>query len=319
MRAEPSGNQIVADKSRLNSITAPTQQFKIAVGIATSGRKEILCRTIDLIAHQTRLPNNLIICPAQPDDLDPAWIERFPFSAVVRMGGRGLTKQRNEILSAVGNADVIVFFDDDFFPQSDYLAEVEKIFTQNPDVIAATGRPIQDGANGPGLSVDDALGIISAACQKPSNPTIVPTYGTYGCNMAFRMNPIHQHGVQFDENLPLYGWQEDIDFARQLSPFGQIMQSNVLRGVHLGAKGGRTSGVRFGYSQIANPVYLIRKGTVSTTFAGSLIWRNLIANLSKSVWPEPWVDRRGRLKGNFLALIDLALGRVSPQRILQLD
>jgi hypothetical protein len=319
MRAEASRNQVGVNENHLNSITVPTQQLYIAVGIATSGRREILCRTIDLIAHQTRLPNMLVVCPAASGDMDPAWIERFPFSAVVRMGRRGLTTQRNEILSAAGNADVIVFFDDDFFPQPDYLAEVEKIFTQNADVVAATGRPIQDGANGPGLTAEDALGMISAADQKPSNRTIAPTYGAYGCNMAFRMSPIHQHGVLFDENLPLYGWQEDIDFSRQLSPFGQIIESNVLRGVHLGAKGGRTSGVRFGYSQIANPVYLIRKGTISTTFARSLIWRNVIANLARSIWSEPWIDRRGRLKGNFLALIDLALGRVSPQRILHLD
>jgi hypothetical protein len=236
------------------------------------------------------------------------------------MGRRGSTTQRNEILSAAGNADVIVFFDDDFFPQSDYLREVETIFTQNPDVVAATGRPMRDGANGPGLNAEDALRIVSAAAAPELlSQTMTPTYGAYGCNMAFRMSPIRQHGVRFDENLPLYGWQEDIDFSRQLSPFGRIMDSNVLRGVHLGTKGGRTSGVRFGYSQIANPVYLIRKGTMSATFARSLIWRNLIANLAKSVWPEPWIDRKGRLYGNFLALIDLVLRRISPQRILHLD
>jgi hypothetical protein len=93
----------------------------------------------------------------------------------------------------------------------------------------------------------------------------------------------------------------------------------VLRGVHLGAKGGRTSGVRFGYSQIANPVYLVRKGTVSGRFAWSLMGRNLVANLAKSLWPEPWIDRKGRLKGNILGLIDWALGRISPMRILQLE
>ena len=38
-------------------------------------------------------------------------------------------------------------------------------------------------------------------------------------------------------------------------------RANVLRGVHLGNKRGRVSGLRFGYSQIANPIYLLQKGT----------------------------------------------------------
>jgi hypothetical protein len=137
--------------------------------------------------------------------------------------------------------------------------------------------------------------------------------------MAFRLKPIVGHNVVFDENLPLYGWQEDIDFSRRVRPYGRIVRSQTLRGVHLGIKLGRTSGVRFGYSQIANPVYLIRKGSMSWRHAAKLIWRNLAANLLRSVYPEPWIDRKGRLKGNCLAIVDIAIGRISPGRILQLD
>ncbi len=92
-----------------------------------------------------------------------------------------------------------------------------------------------------------------------------------------------------------------------------------MRGVHLGIKSGRTSGVRFGYSQIANPIYLIRKGTMSWQHAKMLMWRNLAANLIRSFHPEPWIDRKGRLKGNMLALVDMAIGRISPHRILKMD
>jgi hypothetical protein len=141
---EPSEDQVGAhEELKRTIITSARQQLCIAVGIATSGRREILSRTIDLIARQKRLPDIPVICPAAADDMDPAWIERFPFSTVVWTGRRGLTTQPNEILSAAGNADVIVFFDNDFFPQSDYLWEVETIFTQIPDVVAATGRPMR--------------------------------------------------------------------------------------------------------------------------------------------------------------------------------
>jgi hypothetical protein len=129
---------------------------------------------------------------------------------------------------------------------------------------------------------------------------------------------IESDGIWFDENLPLYGWQEDTDFSRRLLPYGRLAKSAALRGVHLGIKVGRTSGVRFGYSQIANPVYLIAKGSMSWRHAGRLMWRNFAANSVRCIYPEPWIDRKGRLKGNFLALIDMALGRISPLRILQL-
>ena len=293
-------------------------KLRIAIGIATAGRRTIVGCTLDLIARQTRLPDALIVCPAVPEDLDAAALQRLPFETAVRTGKRGLTAQRNQILSAADSADVIVFFDDDFFPQLNYLAEVEELFLDHADVVAITGRPIVDGANGPGLETEAALRLISADGPCPHDRCFVPTYGTYGCNMAFRMKPIRQSGLLFDENLPLYGWQEDIDFSRQLAGFGRIIDAKVLRGVHLGTKGGRTSGVRVGYSQIANPVYLIRKGTMSVAFAAPLLWRNVLANLAKSLRPEPWIDRRGRLKGNFLALRDLLTGHISPQRILEL-
>ena len=58
---------------------------------------------------------------------------------------------------------------------------------------------------------------------------------------------------------------------------------------------------------------------MSIDFAAPLIWRNVAANLAKSFWPEPWVDRKGRLKGNCLAVWDLLLGRMSPLRVLELE
>jgi hypothetical protein len=294
------------------------RKLKMAVGIATAGRTAILNCAIDLVARQSRTPDMLVVCPATTRDLDESLVVALPFATAVRIGKRGLTAQRNQILSAVHDCDVIVFFDDDFFPQLNYLQEVERIFLENSDVVAVTGRPIQDGINGPGLDAEFALGLISADGAKRQDQVLAPTYGTYGCNMAFRMDPIRQYNLSFDENLPLYGWQEDIDFSRQLAASGRIVDATVLQGVHLGTKSGRTSGVRFGYSQIANPVYLIRKGTMSRSFAWPLMWRNVLANLGRSLRPEPWIDRRGRLRGNYLAFRDLLTGHISPQRILEL-
>jgi hypothetical protein len=41
-------------------------------------------------------------------------------------------------------------------------------------------------------------------------------------------------------------------------------------------------------------------------------------NLLRAICPESYVDRRGRLKGNLLALLDMALVRMKPERVLDL-
>lgn len=296
------------------------ERLNMVVGIATAGRREILSRAIDLLARQSRPPDRLLISRMAPSDVDEASLQRFPASTVVLDGAAGLTAQRNKILSAANDADIVVFFDDDFFVCENYLSNLEGLFLAHPNIVAATGRVLADGASGPGLSAEEGLRILGSRSPKESDSEgFSECYGTYGCNMAFRAGPIRQHEITFDENLPFYGWQEDIDFSRQLARHGVIVRANNLQGVHLGTKLGRTSGVRFGYSQIANPVYLIRKGTISRKRAANLMWRNIAANLLHSLSPEPWIDRRGRLKGNVLAAIDLVLGRSSPRRILQLS
>src|SRR5690606_38542508 len=98
--------------------------------------------------------------------------------------------------------------------------------------------------------------------------------------------------------LPLYAWFEDIDFSRQLAPHGRIMRSLKLVGVHLGTKrSGRSPGRQLGYSQVCNPIYLSRKGTLSWSFSLKYVYRNMLANLVKTLRPEPWVDRKGRCAG----------------------
>jgi GT2 family glycosyltransferase len=136
--------------------------------------------------------------------------------------------------------------------------------------------------------------------------------------MALRLAPIRAHGLRFDENLPLYGWAEDVDFCRQLAAHGSVVENARMAGVHLGVKGGRTSGVRFGYSQIANPYYLWRKGTTHPSGALRQVARNVLSNFMKSIRPEPWIDRRGRAFGNVLGFADLLRGRLHPRRILEL-
>lgn len=289
------------------------------MGIATAGRREQLTLTLLQLARQTRPPDALVVCPAELSDYDPAVAEILPFPVRSVAAPRGLPAQRNAIIAACVDADLMVFFDDDYYPSPDYLAETEKLF-QVQNIVVARGYILADGIGGPGIEPEQALRLI--ANRKPLPPwdsAIKATYGGYGCNMVVRMNTARRHGIAFDENLPLYGWQEDIDFSRALAAYGRVVICLRMTGVHLGSKRGRTSGLKFGYSQVANPVYLCKKGTMSPGYAGRLVLKNLLANVLKSLKPEPWVDRRGRLKGNIQALGDLARGRIDPRRILCME
>jgi GT2 family glycosyltransferase len=296
--------------------TALKSSLNITVGIATTGRPGILARTVELLSHQSRAADAILVCPARDEDVDRSMLQGAPGILVVR-GNLGLPAQRNTLLSGAGEADVLVFFDDDFFPEDTYLQAIEDLFRREPDVVMATGTVVADGILGPGLSPEQARRHLDEVRPKPLEH-LEEVYNGYGCNMSVRMSSVRTLDIKFDEALPLHGWLEDVDFSRRLAPAGRIVRSNLLRGVHLGNKAGRSSGVRLGYSQIANPLYMVRKGTMERGRAYKQIGRNILANAVKTLRPEPWVDRRGRLIGNLRGAVDAVRGQLDPQQILKL-
>ncbi|MBW4024786.1 MAG: glycosyltransferase family 2 protein [Proteobacteria bacterium] len=289
--------------------------LKIVIGIPTIGRALILRDTLLTLAQQARRPDRIIVCGTKAADVEGA-------SAVngveVVFSSPGLPRQRNALIAAAPEADIMLFFDDDFLADTRYLAAIEQVMTDDPSVAVATGEVLRDGIGGPGLSMADAVAALKAA-RYASPPRVVPTFSGYGCNMAVRLAPMRQNGLLFDERLPLYGWQEDVDLSRRLAAFGKVVKVESARGVHLGVKLGRGSGVRLGYSQIANPLYLARKGAgYPLVRALEHIGRNMAMNVTHAPRPEPYVDRRGRLRGNLLALRDLCCRRLAPERVLEL-
>ena len=268
---------------------------------------------LDRLDRQTLKPKRVVLSVVEPGDLPPDAALR----ASVLLGGKGSCAQRNRGLDVlVTECDVLFICDDDYLPSDRTLEGIANLFDAFPEIAGANGRLIDDGINSPGIAFEDAVRMVELADGEPSAaPRILCELdGLYGCNMAFRSASIAD--ARFDEALPLYGWQEDIDFSAQLMPRGRIVASDAFHGVHRGVKAGRTSGVRFGYSQVANPAYLTLKGTMTARKAIGIVLGNVAANLVKVWRPEPWVDRRGRVRGNWMAIGDLALGRVRPGRIL---
>jgi GT2 family glycosyltransferase len=288
--------------------------MNIHVVIATAGRPEIVARTVSLLAGQSRRADRVLVIGASPADV--ASVRPVgPDLSVHVAPARGLCAQRNHGLRlSEGEADLVVFLDDDFVAADDFLASVEALFTRHADIVGATGRVIADGVTGTGFTVDEGLAMVRS--DRPGLPEERPRVSLYGCNMVIRMSAAA--GMSFDEELPLYGWQEDVDFTYRLARRGRLVWHSSLRGVHLGVKGGRTAGVRLGYSQVANILYLRAKGTIPRKAGWRLMLGNVAMNVARSLWSEPHIDRRGRLKGNLLAVYEFLRGRMHPKRILQL-
>ena len=290
--------------------------MRIAIGIATRGRPAILGEVLAEIARQTCAPDRLLICHVDGNDIAdlPARVPGAEFLTAPA----GLPRQRNAILDAASDCDAVLFLDDDFLPQPDHLAVTERILLAHPDCVVTTGTVLADGAKGPGISVEDGRAILAADAPPADALAVAPHFNGYGCNMALRLAPMRANGLRFDEQLPLYAWYEDLDLTRRLGAHGTILRLAGARGVHLGSKSGRVAGTRLGYSQVANAIYLARKGSYPWNRALRSAARNMAMNLARSLAPEPWVDRRGRLRGNLIALADLLRGRMHPMRATEL-
>ena len=289
---------------------------RIVVGIATTGRPDILRETLLELGRQTRQPDAVVVCGNGGADVVAAELA-YPGAAMI-FDSKGLPGKRNAILAAAATADIIAFFDDDFIADVQWLQQVEAVMAAQPDIVAATGSVLADGVTGPGLTPAAARAILAAA-PAIGSAAVTAVVNAYGCNMALRTAPMRERNIVFDERLPLYGWQEDVDLSLRLAPYGRIVRVEAARGVHLGVKGGRASGVRLGYSQVANPIYLAgKKAGYPVKRVLSHIGSNMAMNVVRSARPEPHVDRRGRLRGNLIALGDMLRGRMAPERILEL-
>lgn len=292
-----------------------TYPLRLAVVFATLGRAEVLCQNIHRLTRQTRSPDMVVVSAVGPTDT--IGIEQCPIAVETLYGSKGSCIQRNRALDYIGDrSDIVLFIDDDFFPADDYLEQTMRVFESDPGIAGTTGRMIADGIKTPGYTMEQAAAMLAADIP-PLETKLTPRTTLYGCNMAVRLSTLGD--LRFDEHLPLYGWLEDLDLTFRLSKRATLISTEAISGVHLGVKGGRTSGLRFGYSQIANPLYMLRRGTIPKKLAWERMIRNFVSNVALSARPEPYVDRLGRLRGNMRAIGDALTGRLDPERILMMD
>lgn len=304
--------------------------MKPYVVIATKGRANIAYEVLTSLKGQSIPMEHIVFVGSEPSDL--AGLETHPMYAPetisLILSDAGLTKQRNaglDFLSTLTqeqdpNDWFVAFFDDDFRLASNWMFNCKQAFLDDPALVGVGGCVLADGITTDPISESAALEYI-ASRRPPMKHTWsgarreVPDL--YGCNMAYR-GSFAKTG-RFDPDLPSYGWLEDVDYSVRAGKTGALRLIPECRGVHLGTSSGRTSGIRFGYSQIANPLYLIKKGGIPVKKGSKTMLRNLLSNGKNSFFRNPSRDYVGRLRGNIMAIRDLFLGSCHPTRIIDIQ
>jgi O-antigen/teichoic acid export membrane protein len=312
-------------KSKLSDMSYKLRPFVV---IATKGRPAETARLMDYLQRQILQPVFTVVVGTEVSDLvgvdSHPWIVAGHGAAVISPR-IGLTAQRNfgletleqrGYLSSNAGRYFCAFFDDDYRLADDWLKHAEERLAKG-DVVGLSGRVLSDGMGRGGLTESQAIAFL-----KGETPPDCPwgdddeddMDSVYGCNMAFVDTVISV--TRFDEALPLYSWHEDRDYTGMAKRLGRVIFFPGCRGVHLGVSGGRVNDVRFGYSQIANALYLMRKGTMGYFVGLKIIGRALAANIIRSVrGHHPYVGYRGRLRGNLHALLDVVCLRSDPSRL----
>jgi hypothetical protein len=291
--------------------------MNIVLVIASLGRAQLLGSVLEHWAAQTRPLDHRILSVTSPADCEGI---RAGLVDETLLGDAGLCKQRNRALEFMlaSRPDIVIFADDDYVPSRNFVEAIDLLFRANEDIMVASGHMIADGVTTGGIALSDAVGLVAAYDSAPRTDarTMHDVVGGYGCNMAIRVSA--NRSIRCDERLPLYGWQEDIDYTRQYLRHGRIVKTNAFAGVHMGSPGARSPGMRLGYSQIINPVYLMLKGTMPVHWGLKLMCKNFLANCFGTVAGDKKVDRPGRLKGNLIGLRRIVLGDIRPEYILKL-
>jgi GT2 family glycosyltransferase len=287
----------------------------IAVALASAGRPELLAEALASCAAQRGVTFTGIV--SVPDEASLPADHAVLDGWTIVTGARGLAAQRNAALDAVGDVDLVAFFDDDAVLRPDYLANAVRFLSYRPDVVGLTGRVLLDGATLGEVDRAAAADALARSATTGATARWRPARELYGCNFVARAVPAVE--LRFDARLPFYSWLEDHDFARRLMRRGLLAEVDDCVIVHRGAaSGGRQSHLRLGYSQVMNPVYLHRKGSFPAWLAVQQIFRPVAKNLALAAVgrASPW--RRERLRGNVLAVCDVLRGRITPERITRL-
>jgi glycosyltransferase involved in cell wall biosynthesis len=253
--------------------------MKLSVIICTRNRFYDFEKTLPSLAAQTLLPDELIVVDSSDDQIIESYLKsvNLPFPARYFHTQPGLTLQRNYgIRECVG--DLIFFFDDDVYLDTNYLAEVKKVFVNDVmrEIGAVGGRIIAQKPKTIRFRFEQVVfriirsvfGVVGSGNGKfywsgmPTHPHGI-TRSRFieclsGCCMAFRREIFEK--ASFDETLVRYGLMEDVDISKQtLSAGYKIYYQASAMLVHNESPMNRLNIHQWAEMSVVNYDYLFRK------------------------------------------------------------
>lgn len=254
----------------------------LSIVIPTCNRPALLRQTLATITCGTLLPEEVIVVdqsrdPAETKRLAVLFGKPIAFH-VIHLPVPSLTHARNEGLRKCSN-DIVLFTDDDVLLGSDALERMLLLFTdRSVALVAAPDRRLQGATR---RALPDIAGLIFARKKikepagymmkgamlgrYPTDPlTLVPTEWAQGFFFALRRGIWQLSGLRFDENLPAYGYGEDLDFTRRFVAFARLrgmraILDPAIHVEHLASSTGRMNNRRATSMYVLHRYYLSRK------------------------------------------------------------
>lgn len=253
--------------------------MKISIIICTRNRFNDFRKTLPSIVRQTRLPDELIVVDSSDEKRLEAFLDsvKLPFATRYFHTKPGLTIQRNHGIRECVN-DLVFFFDDDVDLDTNYLAEVEKVFVKDTkqEIGAVGGRIISNVMPTFRLKLESFIfgsiravfGVVGTGNGKfypsgmPSHPHKSKSSKFIeclsGCCMAFRREVFEK--ARFDETFLSYGLMEDVDISKQTLDAGyKIYFQSSATLVHNASPMNRLNVQQWAEMSVVNYDYLFRK------------------------------------------------------------
>jgi len=252
----------------------------VTVVVPTYKRRDSLARLFDSVVQQDRLPDEILVVDASPDDDTERMLKTHASALALRDRTKywrvsgplaGLTRQKNFALRHV-TTDLVAFFDDDIVLGEGCLREMEQVLRREANHIVGVGCfTTSETAPGRLWRLRRRLGVVASLQAgtyarsgisipwhfHPSPDLIVEGDWLPGCAQLVRTAAARETG--FEENFGGYAQGEDLDFSLRLRAKGKLVIARAARLQHLCDPGGRPDAFRVGYMELYNRYHIHRR------------------------------------------------------------
>lgn len=270
--------------------------MNLSLIICTYKRAKPLCRLLETVKTQRRLPNEILIVDGSPDDETEMALKQVDLKLKyhkVSPEERGLTKQRNIGIGLCDkNTDIVAFLDDDTILKGDYFKNLIDVYKNDLSITGVGGVAINENRwikdnyktkNNYNIQIDGykvglskrhtlrkILGLLSN-----SPPNVMPKFShgntqsypltgknyevelLVGMSMSFRSNVVLNQ--KFSEYFEGYGLYEDADYSIRALKFGKNVIATSVKLKHHHHPSGRPNQFQYGQMVVKNGWYVWRQ------------------------------------------------------------